>query len=260
MKERFKKVKDILGKKSPEILLGVGLVGIVATAVLAAVGATKTKEELDEKEQNTEETVDKKEIVKVYAKNYAPAAAVGAVTIFCIVRSHVTMTRRLISVTEAYTLADKSFKLYQQKVKEALSGNKEEAVKDAVAKEELAQNPMNQNNFIPTNGDVLCYDCLSGRYFRSTINKIQKVVNTVNDYMKSEVYISLNEFYDYLGLRHIDIGDELGWSAGKYIDIRFSSIISGDDAPTGEGVPCLMLEYLVGPRYDYRDNYSGYGF
>lgn len=257
MKFDFSKVKDTIGKKSPEILLVVGIVGVVSTAVLAARGATKAADILEKKKAEAENgEVEKTEKVKAYAQAYAPAVASGIATIGAIVGSHKLCSDRIASLANAYALVDNSFKVYKEKVKEAIGEKKEDSIRDEVVKERLSNNPVNNSDVVVIGtGDVLCFDCLSGRYFRSTMNKVQKAVNEVNEVMKSENYISLNELYDYLGLPHIDIGNELGWSAGKYVEIRFSTILSTADAPTGEGVPCLALEYLIGPRYDYRDMY-----
>lgn len=256
MKFDLTKMKGSINKHAPEILLVTGIVGVVATAILAARGATKAADILAKKKEESEtEEIEKVEVVKAYAEAYAPAVAAGIVTIGSIVGSHKISANRLASLANAYALADNSFKIYKEKVKEAIGEKKESNIRDEVVKERLAQNPVNNDVVVIGTGDVLCYDCLSGRYFRSTMNKVQKAVNDVNEVMKCDNYISLNELYDYLGLPHIDIGDDLGWSAGKYVEIRFSTIISTENAPTGEGVPCLALEYLIGPKYDYRDSY-----
>ena len=254
MKFELSKVKGALDKRAPEILLVTGVIGVVATAILAARGATKAADILQRQREEEEKEPDTKELVKAYATAYAPAVASGAITIASIIASHKITSDRLASLANAYVLADNSFKMYKEKVKEAIGEKKEGNIRDEVVKERLANNPLNNGDVVVIGtGDVLCFDCLSGRYFKSTMNKIQKAVNDVNEVMKSDNYISLNEFYDHIGLPHIDIGEELGWSAGKYVDVRFSTILSTDDSPTGEGVPCLALEYLIGPRYDYRD-------
>ena len=95
-------------------------------------------------------------------------------------------------------------------------------------------------------GNTLCYDSISGRYFKSDIEKIKKAENELNKKMLNEMYLSLNEFYDELGLRPTSLGNELGWNIDDgLIDIHFSSQLSEDDQP------CLVLDYCVAPRYGY---------
>ena len=61
-------------------------------------------------------------------------------------------------------------------------------------------------------------------------------------------YISLNEFYDEIGLDRVERGEELGWNLdnGKgLIDISFSAQVSDN------GQPCLVLDYRVAPKHGY---------
>lgn len=257
MKLNLSRVKEAVGKHAPEILLVTGIVGVVATAVLAARGSTKAADILAEKSKESEEPLEKKEVVKAYAVAYAPAFGAGVVTIASIIASHKISMDRIAALAQAYAFADNSFKIYKKKVQETIGEKKEGDIRDKIVEDKISQrNPINDNNIVVVGvGDVLCYDCLSGRYFRSTMNKIQKAVNEANEIMVCDNYVSLNEFYSKLGLEDIAIGDDIGWSAGKYIEIRFTSIISTDESPTGEGIPCLALDYLIAPRYDYRETW-----
>jgi hypothetical protein len=96
-------------------------------------------------------------------------------------------------------------------------------------------------------GDTLCYDTISGRYFKSDIEKIRKIVNDLNLRLRDENSISLNEFYYEFGLDSIKIGDDIGWniSINGYIEPHFSSQLASD------GTPCLVLDYMCGPIYDF---------
>ena len=60
------------------------------------------------------------------------------------------------------------------------------------------------------------------------------------------MYVSLNDFYSELDLKLSNNGYELGWKLDDgLIEVDFSSQISDD------GRPCLVIDYLVAPRYDY---------
>ena len=100
---------------------------------------------------------------------------------------------------------------------------------------------------ITERGNTLCYDAVSGRYFKSDIDKLKKAANELNRQMRDEMYISLNDFYYEIGLNPVSIGDELGWNIDQgYIDLSFSSQLADD------GTPCLVIEYHIAPRYDFR--------
>ena len=84
------------------------------------------------------------------------------------------------------------------------------------------------------------------RYFYSDIDQIKKAINELNRRMLNEMYVSLNDFYDELNLRHSGNGYDLGWKLDDgLVEVDFSSQLSDD------GRPCLVLEYMVAPRYDY---------
>ena len=64
--------------------------------------------------------------------------------------------------------------------------------------------------------------------------------------MLTQMYVSLNDFYDELGLKHTRLGDDLGWSIDdKLVDIEFSSHITDD------GRPCLVVDYSVAPKRNF---------
>ena len=58
-------------------------------------------------------------------------------------------------------------------------------------------------------------------------------------------YVSLNDFYDEIGLDHTSVGDDLGWNTDKLIDINFSSQLNDN------GEPSVVLDYAVVPNYNY---------
>ena len=137
---------------------------------------------------------------------------------------------------------------YAQESIETVGEKKEQAIRDSIAKDVIDRNPVKNNEVIITdNGDTLCYDAISGRYFKSNIDKINKIVNELNRVMLGDMYVSLNDFYYELGLKGTDLGDQLGWNINRgFIDLRFSTQLSEDDTP------CLVIDYAVPPRYDYQ--------
>lgn len=86
-------------------------------------------------------------------------------------------------------------KLYQEKVVETIGEKKEQQIRDEVAKEQVAKNPVSKNEVIITGGgETLCYDSLSGRYFKSDIEKLRKAVNELNHTMVNDMCASLNDY------------------------------------------------------------------
>lgn len=242
-----KNIRTASRKHSPEILMGIGIAGMVTTTILA-VRATPKALILIEEQKCEKEDISAFEKVKAVWKCYIPAAITGTMSIFCLIGASSVNARRNAAIATAYTLSESALRDYREKVIETIGEHKEQTVRDAVAKDKIDRDPLGRHEVIVTDkGVTLCYDVVSGRYFRSDIDKLKKAENKLNRQMRDEMYISLNEFYCEIGLSPVSIGDELGWNIDRgYIDLHFSSQIAED------GTPCLVVDYHVVPRYDYR--------
>lgn len=243
-------VKSATRKHSPEILTGIGIAGMVTATVMAVKATPKALILIEEKKAEDEtEKLTPVDTVKTAWKPYIPAAVTGTLSIACLIGASSVNARRNAALATAYTLSESALKEYQEKVIETIGEKKEQAVRDAVAKDRIEKSPVTSKEVIITEkGNTLCLDYVSGRYFKSDIDTIKKAVNELNRRMRDEMYISLNDFYYEIGLSNIGVGEELGWNIDRgYIEPDFSSQLADD------GTPCLVISYLVEPRYDFRN-------
>ena len=264
----FNGVKIATVKHSPEILMGIGITGMVMTTVMAVRATPKALMliETEKRKLNYELLEEAKksgsdvcnqitrleaiDLVKVTWKCYIPAGITGIVSIACLIGASSVNARRNAALATAYTLSETTLRDYQKKVIETIGEKKEQTVRDAVAKEHIERDPVeNKEVIFSGRGNTLCYDSISGRYFRSDMDAIKKAENELDARLRNEMYISLNEFYYEIGLEPLRvIGDDLGWNIDSgYLDLGFSSQIATD------GTPCLVIEYNPAPRYDYRN-------
>lgn len=244
-----KTVGNKLSEHSPEILTGIGITGLLSTTVLAVKATPKALQLIDEKkeEMNTDELTNT-EVVKTCWKCYIPAAVTASVSVACLIGANSVNSKRNAVLATAYKLSESAFSEYKEKVIETIGEKKEEEVRDKIAKGRIEQNPVKNNEVIITGkGDVLCYDIVSGRYFKSDIDKIRKAENTLNKKLMNDMYCSLNEFYDLIGLPFTQMGFELGWNVNdSLVEIEFSTQLSEDDTP------CVVIQYSVLPKCDYQ--------
>lgn len=241
-----------LRKNSPTILTGLAVGGLFGTVVLAVKATPRAMEILEQEElARYEDTpITPIETIKLTWKCYVPTVIMGAVTTGCIIGANSIHLRRSAALASAYSITEAALKEYQAKVVETIGENKAKKIKDEIAKETIEKNPVGNREVIITGkGDMLCYDKISGRYFKNNIEQLRRVQNDLNHKLISEMFISLNELYCEIGLAPIKIGSELGWNVDSLIDFSFSSMLSE------EGEPCLVVDYLVGPREDYRHMY-----
>lgn len=243
-------LKTAIKKHSPEILTGIGIAGMITTTVMAVRATPKALILIEErKEEIGAEKLEAVDMVKTAWACYIPAAITGTLSVACLIGASSVNARRNAALATAYTLSESALKDYQGKVIEMFGEKKNEAVKDAVAKDKIEKNPVVTREVIITEkGNTLCYDAISGRYFKSDIEKIKKAECELNRQMLDDMYVSLNDFYYEIGLDSVKLGDELGWNVDSgYIDLSFRSQLASD------GTPCLVIDYSVAPRYDYRN-------
>lgn len=252
MAEMFKGVKMALSRHSPEILTGLGIAGMITTTILAVRATPKALELINDKKEELEidqtEKLTAVETVKTTWKCYIPAAVTGATSIACLISASSVNVRRNAALTAAYNLSATALSEYKDKVIETVGEKKEQLVRDKVAEERLKKEPANQSAIIISGkGNTRCFDTITKQRFTSDIETIRGIVNDLNERMiNGEDCISLNEFYYELGIDGTTIGDELGWniSRGK-IKVDFNAQLDTD------GVPCIVIDYVVPPEYGF---------
>ena len=240
-------VSSFTGKHAPEILTGLGIIGMATSTVLAVQATPKALRILEEKKKQTPD-ITKVEIVKSCWKCYAPAVITGVVSTACLIGANSVNTRRYVALTTAYKLSETALTEYREKVVETIGDKKEQTIRDKVAASAIEKTPASSSEvFISGNGESLCFDPMSGRYFTSSIEKIHKAVNEINRQLLHDICgtASLNEFYDELDIPRTEIGDILGWNTDNLLDIGISSHITDD------GRPSVVIDYYTRPVYEF---------
>lgn len=245
----IKNVRFTISKHSPEILIGIGIAGMVTTTILAVRDTPKALCLIEEAKDEKGEELTTVEKVKACWKCYIPAAVTGALSIGCLIGANSVNARRNAALATAYKLSETALSEYKEKVIETIGEKKEEMVRESIDKDRLDKKPIDSTQIVVTGkGTTRCFDPISGRRFESDIERIKKAENELNKRMLHDMfgYVSLNEFYDEIGLERTSNGEDLGWNVGKgLIDIHFSAQVDED------GQPCIVIDYYVAPRYDY---------
>lgn len=251
---------DVLQKNSPYILTGLGAAGVVTTAIMtgrSTIKAHNIVKENESKDWDQEEWRayrDKPLVQRIQWtwRCYIPPVLMGAASIACIIGAQSVNTKRHAALAAAYSLTESTLHDYQEQVKKHLGEKKEQHIRDEVAQKRLDDNPASKNEIIMTGkGDSLCYDSISGRYFKSDIEKLRRIQNDLNHDLMGVMWVPLNDLYFAMGLSGIKIGEDVGWTVDELIDFRFSSKI------TDEGEPCLVIDYDVTPRFIKGDMWGG---
>lgn len=264
LKALGKTAVGFLQKNSPYILTGLGCVGVVTTAVMTGKSTIKAKEIVDKYEDEHGEKhrdhphvwikydTNWKEKLKLTWKCYIPPAIMAGTSIACIIGAQSVNVKRHAALAAVYSMTEATLKDYQDKVIEQIGEKKEQKIREEVVQKKLDENPLSKNEVIYTDrGRMLCFDAMSGRYFKHDIEKIRRTVNDLNHDLLGVMWVPLNDFYYALGLPGIKLGEELGWTVDELIDVKFTSKLADD------GEPCLVLDYDLTPRFLKGDMWGG---
>lgn len=248
VKQIANKVKVKARKNSPVIFVGLGLAGMITSTVLAVKATPKALDIIKHEEEKKGEKLDKKEVVKATWKCYIPTAITTAASIGCIVGGTKVSLSRTAAVSAAYEISRTAFDEYRNKVTKNIGHEAEQKIRDEIQQDKINKNPAptiieDSDINVTGYGNTLCYDSLSGRYFRCDSTKIKEVENKVNRRLMTDMYVSINELYNELGLDPINpLGNSLGWNVDRgLLDIEISSLVSNN------GKPCLALDYSIEP-------------
>ena len=227
-------VTKFVNSNAPEIMTIVGITGVASTAYLTAKATYDASHIL----HSNHPSMDTKQKMKRAWKYYIPAVASGAITVVCIYGSTRVSAKRTAAAVAAYSITERAFSEYKEKVIEEIGKNKEQKVRDSIAQDKVTNNPSdNKEVIIAGTGHILCCELYTHRYFRSDMESLRKAQNDINARIVSDTYVSLDEFYELLELAYTSNSSNVGWDSDKLVELSFSTVISDN------GEPCLAFDY-----------------
>ena len=254
MKEKmmrlYNNTKNGVQIHSPEILAGVGVVGTVASAVMACKATLKlddilaeSKETRDkikevaenpryEKEYSPEDakkdlTVNYAQTAMKIAKLYAPAVILGSASLGCLLASNDILRKRNAALSAAYMTVDKSFKEYRQRVVDKFGEEVEKEIRYGIKAMEVETTVVNEDGSETTITEqvkVMDPNLYSdyARFFDEAspnwqndpeynLMFLKAQQQYANDLLKAKGRLFLNEVYDMLGIDRSKAGQVVGW-------------------------------------------------
>lgn len=240
--------RKFLGKHSPEILTSLGITGFITSTILAVKATPKALSLIDDQKLRLgEEKLTPIETIKTAWKPYVPSILLTIASTSCIIGATSINRRRTTALAAAYTMSERALIRYRNKVIDTLGDKKEKEIQEKVAQEQVNNNNLKDNQVIITSkGNTLFMDSLSGRYFRSDIDKIKKIINELNRRLVFEHYLSVNDLYYELGLNSTKNGSFMGWNLDEgLIEVKYDTALADNDEP------CIVINYDISPRYDF---------
>lgn len=239
-----------LKKHSPEILLAAGVVGVVASSVMACKATLKVEEIIDDAKHKIDtihevsadptmaekysEEDSKKDLAIVYTqtavkliKLYGPSVALAGVSLGCMIGSNRILNKRNVALAAAYATVDKGFKEYRGRVIERFGKELDKELKYGIKAKEIEEvsvdekgkevstkstvEVMDPNNYSPYS--IIFDDGNAGWDPDPELTKyfLIQQQNWANDRLKAKGHLFLNEVYDMLGAKRTKAGAQVGW-------------------------------------------------
>lgn len=254
-----------LRKHSPEILAAAGAVGVVASTVMACKATTKVNGIMEETKQQVndvhtvleDENVSiekyseedaKKDLTIIYAqtgvklvKTYAPAAALGVLSLGCLLTSNNILRKRNVALAAAYATVEKGFKEYRGRVIERFGEAVDRELKYNIKAKKITETVVDEETGkekkVKKTVQVADAASVYARFFEEFYAVKDKKTGEItryknpywdenpqyslmflkaqqqyaNDILRSKGFLSLNEVYKMLGLPEVPDGQVVGW-------------------------------------------------
>lgn len=265
---KFAKLKELAhvgmayaSEHKTTLMIGGGVAGLwIAgiTAIRATPKASMLLEErrckkhdeyIEDHEKNPGLSI--KDYIQVTWKYYLPPMALAAVSTGAIIFAHKSDQKQNAALAAAYALSESRLKEYSEKVIETVGEKKEKEVRDAIDKDRVANNPPVDGEIISTGqGDTLCMDAWSGRYFYSDIEILRRAAVDLSRAVLNDETVTLNDFYDRINLDQTKMGDSFAWEIGTHqelIELNYSSQLDYKKRPV------LVVDFKYPPRYYDRE-------
>jgi hypothetical protein len=257
----LRQAEKLFKRHGATALTCIGGVGVIATTVTAVKATPKAMRIIEEAERRKGEKLTNVEKVKMAGPKYVPTILLGVGTLVCIFGANVMNKKHQATLVSAYALIDSSYKEYKHKLKELFGQEAHEEIVKSIAIEKakdvgITAECLCANNCLTDEeacGDpVLFYDEYGERYFETTIEQVITAEYHLNRNLVLRGYVTLNEFYSFLGLGLTERGDLLGWAIedGLYwIDFNHVKAVMDD------GLECHIIETPWGPSTEWQEHY-----
>ena len=238
-------------KYSPEILVVAGVIGTVASAVMACKATTKVNDILEKTKNDIEVINDvtehpemiskeytpedrRKDLTIVYTqtgvkliKLYGPSVALGVLSIASILTSNNILRKRNVAIAAAYTVLDRSFKDYRGRVVERFgealdkelrfnvkAKEVDEVIVDKNGKEKTVKKTIDVGDPNTYSDYARCFDDGCAGWDKDAeynLMFLKHQQNYANELLRSNGYLFLNDVYDMLGIPRSKAGQVVGW-------------------------------------------------
>ena len=253
--DAFKVVGKAMERNKSTILVGAGILGWIATAVLVGKEAPKAQTAIVKAERDKGADVDGDEgqtaeltaVEKVKAtwQYYIPAVLTGTASSAAIIWAHKIDLSKVASLMGTYQLTKTELKQLKDKIIQKDGEDKLKEYQKDVHQDVLVAAPAS-DIYNTGKGTTIFYDPTSGRYFYHDIWKVERALMHMVDGCKNDGTYNLNELRDDLDLPRIGLLSDFAFYYESVKDISSDNVhdlfeYHGMDPDNGDSRPVIWL-------------------
>lgn len=213
------------------ILTAAGVVLTIAAVCETVRATSKAKNIIDDVEYEKfealgcpeDEKIDyhltKTEVIKSVWKCYILTALLTSGAVTCVICSHVNSNKTISAMSMAYASLLETYNSCKDNIKKNLTQKEQRnithgMVHDIIEEDKKANPNPSPKLIINSDSAILFRDAYSSKgtgYFKLSMDEARKAVAKFNKWMMDNDQATLNDWYDFLGLGHSELGDYLFW-------------------------------------------------
>lgn len=182
------------------------------------------------------------EKVKAAGPVYLPAIGMFILSSGSIIGGCALGEKRIAAVTSLYTMTESMARKSEAKLAEMLGDDKAKEAHEKVAQEIVNENPVAMEHVENTGfGNVLFYDPLTARYFRSSLEAVKNNNADFKSLVVDKIWGTVNDWYEFQGLKRAEFGDFFGWNVNHQLNCYF------DESHADNGELCWVIRHINKP-------------
>ena len=205
--------KSYLIQNKPSIMVGVGIGGVIIDSILwfnaglkcaPIVESVRADDSLTRKEQTAL-------ICRKCAKHVVAPAIVGAMECAAFLKAHNDMVERLGLATAIASMHETANADLRNRIHKELGETAATRIENRTLEDEIKREGPPQNVQVTGHGDVLVRNMIGGRDFYACYSHLLKSIQIASEMCRNDGCITVNTFFNIIGIDGIDIGDVAGW-------------------------------------------------
>lgn len=197
------------------ILSVVGSAGVIGTSIAVHKATIKATEKLEDASFESEEELDKVDILKIVVPIYTPSVIIAGSTIACIIGANVLNKQTQAALMSAYIFADQSLKEYRKNLIKLHGEEVDKEIRDDITGQYYN---IHRVNVEEPDGKLTYYEPYSKQIICRYEKEIVDAEYHVNRNFALRGHVTLNEWLAFLAIDPVPYGNELVWTAMEGYD------------------------------------------